>query len=176
MSYVVLMYSRQNLRNRNKEDLVESTGVIPAKYPPNVKLETISTTLECQCWENYTYLDLWGFWGFYNSIEPTLISWWRGYFLVGKIFINICNLRDYFLTRIPIIMVGHGAQEISILESLETTHATWVPFRCHKGDMWLQQTVFFLSIHSKVFVRLLTFQSRSQIRLPALSVQFYRLF
>ena len=58
MSYVVLMCSRQNLRNRNKEDLAESTGVIPAKYPPNVKLETISTTLECQCWENYTYLDL----------------------------------------------------------------------------------------------------------------------
>ena len=24
---------------KNKEDLVESTGVVPAKYPPNVKLE-----------------------------------------------------------------------------------------------------------------------------------------
>ena len=28
-----------NLRNKNKKDLVESTGVVPAKYPPKVKLE-----------------------------------------------------------------------------------------------------------------------------------------
>ena len=31
--------SKQNMRNRNKEDLAESTGVVPAKYPPKVKLE-----------------------------------------------------------------------------------------------------------------------------------------
>ena len=36
---MVLMYSRQNLRNRNKEDIVESTGVVPTKYPLKVKLE-----------------------------------------------------------------------------------------------------------------------------------------
>ena len=76
--------------------------------------------------------------GFYSSVELTLISWWRGYFLVGKIFINIRNLRDYFLTGMPIIMVGRGAQDISIAKSLETTHATWVLCRCHKGDTWLQ--------------------------------------
>ena len=35
----VLTCPRQHLRNRNKEDLVESTGVVPAKYPLNVKLE-----------------------------------------------------------------------------------------------------------------------------------------
>ena len=29
----------QHLRNKNKEDLVESIGVVPAKYPSNVKLE-----------------------------------------------------------------------------------------------------------------------------------------
>ena len=33
------MCFRQNLQNRNKEDLAESTGVVPAKYPPKVKLE-----------------------------------------------------------------------------------------------------------------------------------------
>ena len=65
-----------------------------------------------------------GFVVFYSSIEPTLISLWKRYFLVRKIFINIRNLRDYFLIEIPIIMVGCGAQDISILESLETTHAT----------------------------------------------------
>ena len=91
-----------------------------------------------------------------------------GYFLVGKIFINIFNLRDYFLTEMPIIMVGYGAQDISILESLETTYAMWMPCRCHKSDTWLQQTVSFLSIHLKVFVRRLTFLSGSRIRLPTI--------
>ena len=42
-SYVLL----DNLRNKNKEDLTKSTGVVPAKYPPKVKLERISTTLQC---------------------------------------------------------------------------------------------------------------------------------
>ena len=60
----VLTCSRQNLWNNDKEDLAESTGVVPVKYPPKVKLERISTTLKCQRWENYAYLDLWGFWGF----------------------------------------------------------------------------------------------------------------
>ena len=47
----MITYSKRNLRNRNKEDLAESTGVVPAKYPPKVKLERISTILECQNWE-----------------------------------------------------------------------------------------------------------------------------
>ena len=33
------MCSRQNLCNKEKEDLIESTSVVPAKYPPKVKLE-----------------------------------------------------------------------------------------------------------------------------------------
>ena len=57
VSRTVLTCFKQNLRNRNKEDLIESIGVVPAKYPPKVKLERISTTLECQSWDNYTYLD-----------------------------------------------------------------------------------------------------------------------
>ena len=39
MSHMVLMCSRQNLQNKNKEDLAENTGVVPAKYLPKVKLE-----------------------------------------------------------------------------------------------------------------------------------------
>ena len=35
------MCFRQHLRNKNKEDLVESTDVVPAKYPPKVKLENL---------------------------------------------------------------------------------------------------------------------------------------
>ena len=62
VSYTVLACSRQNLQNRNKKkNLAKSTGMVPAKYPLKVKLERISITLECQSWENYAYLDLWGF-------------------------------------------------------------------------------------------------------------------
>ena len=47
VSYTVLMCSKQHLRNTKREDLVESTGVVPAKYLSKVKLEFL-TTLECQ--------------------------------------------------------------------------------------------------------------------------------
>ena len=33
------MLLKKNLWNKEREDLIESTGVVPAKYPPNVKLE-----------------------------------------------------------------------------------------------------------------------------------------
>ena len=39
MSRTVLTCSRQNLQNRNKEDIAEITGMEPAKYSPKVKLE-----------------------------------------------------------------------------------------------------------------------------------------
>ena len=113
--------------------------MVPAKYLPKVKLERenfyntrvlelgkITRTLICE-----------GFWSFYNSVELTLISWWRGYFLVEKILINTRNLRDPFLIGIPSIVVGCRVQDISILGFLETIHATKVTRRCHKGDKWL---------------------------------------
>ena len=37
---------KSHLHNKKKKDLTESTGVVPAKYPPKVKLELFST-LEC---------------------------------------------------------------------------------------------------------------------------------
>ena len=36
---MVLTGFKQNLQNKNKENLAESTDVVPAKYPLNVKLE-----------------------------------------------------------------------------------------------------------------------------------------
>ena len=51
------------LHNTKRMDLTENTGVVPAKYPPKVKLELL-TTLECQSGVNYEYLDLWGSWVF----------------------------------------------------------------------------------------------------------------
>ena len=46
------------------------------------------------------------------------------YFLVEKIIINIHILWDSFLVGIPLIMIGHIMQDISILGFLETTHTT----------------------------------------------------
>ena len=39
VSYMVLTCSRQNLNSKEEDNLIESTGVIPAKYPLKVKLE-----------------------------------------------------------------------------------------------------------------------------------------
>ena len=49
---------------------------MPVKYPPNVKLENILTTLECQREFNYAYLDARGHWGFYSSevLPPFLVT------------------------------------------------------------------------------------------------------
>ena len=42
-SILVLTCSRQHLHNTEKEkDLTKSTGIVPAKYPPKVKLENSS--------------------------------------------------------------------------------------------------------------------------------------
>ena len=49
ISHMVLTFSKQYLRNTKREDLTESTGVVPVKYPSKVKLELL-TTLECQNW------------------------------------------------------------------------------------------------------------------------------
>ena len=54
---MVLTCSRQHLRNKNEEDLVESIGVIPAKYPPKVKLKKFHNSIVSEL-ENYAYLDL----------------------------------------------------------------------------------------------------------------------
>ena len=95
VSCIVLMCSRQNLWNRDKEDLIESTGMVQAKYPPKVKIKRISTSLECQTWENYAYLDLWELWGFQSGVGLTSVSWWKMYFLVEKIFLS-ARISGYF--------------------------------------------------------------------------------
>ena len=41
--------ARNNACITKRKDLTESTDVTPAKYPPKVKLELL-TTLECQSW------------------------------------------------------------------------------------------------------------------------------
>ena len=46
-SHKVLTCSKQCLHITKRENLTESIGMVPAKYPPNVKLE-LFTILECQ--------------------------------------------------------------------------------------------------------------------------------
>ena len=41
VSHTVLTYLKQDLHNK-REDLIESTSVVPAKYPLKVKLELFS--------------------------------------------------------------------------------------------------------------------------------------
>ena len=150
VSCTVLTCSRQNLLNRNKKKTLQR---VPVQYRPNTlrrlsqreflqlqsaRVGKITRTLICE-----------GFRVFYSSVELTLISWWRGYFLVEKILINTRNLRDPFLIGIPSIVVGCRVQDISILGFLETIHATKVTRRCHEGDKWLQQIVSLRSVFLK---------------------------
>ena len=46
VSYTENTQSQRHLHNTKKKDLTKSIGVVPAKYPPKVKLELL-TTLEC---------------------------------------------------------------------------------------------------------------------------------
>ena len=96
--------------------------MVPAKYPPNVKLENFYNSKVIKLGELCVpwFVRLWGF---YSSAKLTLISWWKGYFLVEKIPINTRNLWDPFLIGLPSIVVRRGVQDISLLGFLETTHA-----------------------------------------------------
>ena len=49
ISHTTFTCSKQHLLNTKGEDLIESISVMPAKYPPKVKLELL-TSLECQNW------------------------------------------------------------------------------------------------------------------------------
>lgn len=44
----------------------------------------------------------------------TFVTWHRGFFLVGKIFITMRILWDPFLIGIPLIRVSRGAQNVSL--------------------------------------------------------------
>ena len=55
-----------------------------------------------------------GFGVFFNSVELTFISWWRRFFLTGKILINTHISWDPFLVEIPLIRISHGIQDISL--------------------------------------------------------------
>ena len=54
----VLTCSRQHLLNKNKENLVKSTGMVLTKYRPKVKLENFHNSRVPKLGGNYAYLDL----------------------------------------------------------------------------------------------------------------------
>ena len=144
----------QNLRNKNTEDLTESIGVVPAKYSPKVKLERENFyNSRVPMLGNYVYLDLWGLWGFYSSVELTLDSWWRRHFLVEKILINTGVLWEPFLVRISLIMVGRRMQDISILGFLETSHAAWLHQAVSLGPVYFRESICHLASPSRSWTR-----------------------
>ena len=112
---MVLTYLKRHLCNTEKrEDLIESTGVVPVKYPPKVKWGNFYNSRVSELGENYAYLDLWEFWGFYSSIGLTLAPWLRRCFLVGKILFNSHILQNPFLIGVFLIRVYRRVQGIFI--------------------------------------------------------------
>ena len=112
------MCSRQHLCNTEKrEDLVEyrcGTSQIPSEG----QVRELSQLLSARAGVNYAYLDLWGFWVFYSSIDLTSAPWPRRSFLVGEIFFNSCILRNPFLVGVLSIRVERGVLDISIHTSM----------------------------------------------------------
>ena len=96
---------------QKRKDLTESTGVVLVEYPPNVKLELL-TTLESKRRVNYAYLDWWGYWGFYSSRAWTSPSRIKSLFLLGISLKH--TLRDPFLMGIPLDSAKRGEQVISL--------------------------------------------------------------
>ena len=174
MNRTVLTCSRQNLRNRNKEDPTRSTGVEPAKYPLNVKLERIFTTLECQSWKNYAYLGLWGIWGFYSGIELTFVSWWRRYFLVKKILFNASYIVEFFSCRDSFDYgLAWDARHFHIRflrEHLGHVGATWLYYQSP-----LRSYVSLESLHYEESVRLTWVRPLQRVRLSFLSETWFPL-
>ena len=79
----------------------------------------------------------------------TFVTWLRGLFLVGKIFITTRILRDPFLVGIPLIRVSRGAQDVSLY-----IHA-WRPSKAmsNSSNVYLSPStsfrqLLFLSMHS----------------------------
>ena len=97
--------------------------MVPAKYPPTVKLEKslVHNSRVPNLGGNYAYLHLWGFWGFYSSVGPKSMPWSRSSFLIGENLFNPCIFRNSFLIRVFLIRGKRGAQDISLY-----THA-WRP-------------------------------------------------
>ena len=73
-----------------RKDLTKSTSVVSAKYPPNVKLELL-TTIECQS-RGELYVPLFmRVLGFYSSKGLTSLPWLRSLFLMG-VSMNVLSL------------------------------------------------------------------------------------
>ena len=70
---------------------------------------------------NYVYLGLGVLWGFYSSVEPTLLFLGEDeFFLIKKILIKVHILRDPFYIVISLTRVNREAQDISFWNFLRT--------------------------------------------------------
>ena len=104
-------YAWNNTCTIRKEDLIENTSVVPAKYPPKVKLELL-TTLECQSWGELYVPVFWGSLGFYSSVEPISYAYATSLFLIGKIFINVRIFQNPPYVRVPFVVGLYGLRLI----------------------------------------------------------------
>ena len=111
----------------------ESTGVVLAKDPPNVKLENFtqlqSASAEGELCVPYFLRAL----GFYNGVEPTSVSCVGRCFLKGKdhhkctYIIGSFPCWDSFHIGILLARFNCRMQVLSIQDYLEATQAMWMP-------------------------------------------------
>ena len=79
----------------------------------------------------------------------TFVPWYREFFLIGKIFINMHILRDPFLVGIPSIRVSRGAQDVSLyIHAWGPNKATLDPSKVYLSPSASFHKLFSSSMHS----------------------------
>ena len=117
-----------------RQDLIESTGVVLAKYLPKVKLESF-TTLECQSWVELCVPVFWGSLGFYSSVESNSYACATSLFHIGKIFINGRIFQNLFRIRILFTLGFYGLGLIMRRKSF-SFKISWRPHNDQFSATW----------------------------------------
>ena len=108
---MVLTCSKQYLHNTKREDLTKSTGVVPAKYVPKVKLE-LFTTLECQSWGKLCISGFVRVLGFLQQQRVNILSLSQKSFPYRSLHEHI--QRNPFLVGVLLISTKRETQDISL--------------------------------------------------------------
>ena len=125
VSHTVLTCSKQYLHNTKRENLGKSTGVVPTKYPPNVKLK-LFTTLECQNWGKLCVPQLVRVLGLLQQQRVDIFSLVQKSFPYRSPYKRI--LRNPFLVRVLLISTKCEAQDISLYTQM------WRPSKAMSGS------------------------------------------
>ena len=128
------LHAQNNICATKKEDLIESTSMVSARYSSKVKLELL-TTLECQNWGELCLPFFWGSSGFYSSVESNSFACITSLFLMEKISINARIFQNPLYVRILFILRLYGLGLILRCKSFPF-RVSWRPHNDQSSATW----------------------------------------